>query len=113
MNHARAALRGGAVALALLIAAACAPGTGRAPQRHEIEIRNFLYEPPDLTVAVGDTVVWKDDDIVPHTATARDSTWDSGPIVDHQSWSYVATKPGTYPYGCTFHPEMTGTLVVK
>ena len=84
------------------------------PQTHTIEIRELKFQPSMLTVKVGDTVKWRNDDIVPHTATStKPKKFDSGILSVGSSWEYVATKRGTYLYDCTLHPNMKGTLVVQ
>lgn len=103
------------VATALLGLAAC-PGAGTSPEarRHVVEIRGFEYVPASLRVSAGDTVVWINRDAVPHTATASDDAWDSGSIAAEGTWSrVVAAAAGTVPYTCTFHPGMTGRLVIR
>ncbi len=69
--------------------------------------------PATLIVNVGDTVVWKNDDIVPHTATDRGKGFDSGSIEPGASWSYAASRKGTYFYYCAFHPNTKGKLIVR
>jgi plastocyanin len=71
------------------------------------------YLPATLVVNVGDTVVWKNEDIVPHTATDRGKVFDSGSIAPGASWNYVASKKGTYFYYCAYHPNTKGKLVVR
>ena len=91
-------------------------GTGcRAPaaRAHVIAIRAFQYLPESLTVATGDTVIWNNTDIVPHTATAAKQTFDTGSIDAKASARFVAADTGTHPYVCAFHPTMRGTLVVR
>ena len=84
------------------------------PQTHVIELRGMKMDPQVLTVNVGDTIEWKNDDIVPHTATTTDSKeFDSGSIAVGASWKYVAGKKGTFLYDCTFHPNMRAKLVVQ
>jgi plastocyanin len=82
-----------------------------------VVIRNFKFEPATVTVHVGDTVEWKNDGIVPHTATAdggaQKPAFDSGTIRKGAAWRYVARKKGTYHYTCTFHPNMKGKLIVQ
>jgi plastocyanin len=113
---------------ALLLLAACsgaghapAAGAGNAasssapaasPGAHVVTINNFKFQPADLTVKAGDTVEWKNEDIVPHSATDK-GVFDSGGIAKGGSWQWVATKPGTYYYICTLHPNMKGRLVVQ
>jgi plastocyanin len=84
-----------------------------APRTHTVMIHNFAFQPADLTVMVGDTVVWKNTDIVSHTVTAADGSFDSDEIKPGKSWKFVAKKAGTFMYGCSPHPNMHGTLTVK
>ncbi len=83
------------------------------PQTHTVLISGFKFVPETLTVNAGDTVVWKNEDIVPHTATADGKSFNSKSIESKASWKYVANKPGTYPYICAFHPTMKAKLIVK
>jgi plastocyanin len=77
-----------------------------------VKIRNFKFEPANLTIAVGKTVQFINLDEEPHTATATEGAFDSKALDTHQTWTYTATKPGTYPYICSIHPFMKGTLTV-
>ena len=100
--------------IALFIAGALGvQSTAAKPRTHTVAMRGMNYVPPSLTVNVGDTVVWKNEDTVPHTATDRGKSFDSGSIVSGASWSYVVKKKGTYSYYCTFHPTMNGKLIVR
>jgi plastocyanin len=85
----------------------------QAPQTHTVVIHNFAFQPPELTVNVGDTIVWSNTDIVSHTVTAADGSFDSDEIKPGKSWKFVATKAGTFAYACSPHPNMHGTLTVK
>lgn len=88
-----------------------------APKVVTVEIRDFKFEPATVTVHEGDTVEWKNDDSVPHTATEdvpdKKPAFDSGNIQTGASWRYVAQKKGTYNYICTIHPNMQATLIVQ
>lgn len=99
-----------AAAAALALATACG---SPPPRTHTVEIRGFAYVPATLSVAVGDTVVWINRDVVPHTATRDAAAWDSGTIDAEASWSLVAGAPGSQPYFCVFHPTMRGELIVR
>ena len=89
-------------------------GLSRAPTTHTVEIRGMEFHPAVLTVAVGDTVVWINRDIVPHTSTASGRTkWDTGQLLQGQAGRYVASSRGTTRYACTFHPTMRGTVIVR
>ena len=80
---------------------------------HIVTIKAMKYQPDQLEVKAGDTVEWKNEDIVAHTVTARDHSFDSGKIVPGKSWSTVVKSAGTIDYGCVPHPNMKGKLVVK
>ena len=85
------------------------------PEKHVIEINRFEFEPGRLNISVGDTVVWANYDLVPHTATAVDSTWDVSNIQEGTTGSniFVANEAGIFPYFCRFHPTMKATLIVE
>jgi plastocyanin len=89
---------------------AAGPVSGAAT--HRVTIEGMKFAPAALTVQRGDTIVWENRDMVPHTATAR-GTFDSGPIAAGKSWRYVGSKPGRYEVVCTLHPTMKATLVVE
>ena len=76
-----------------------------------VVIKNMKFNPPTLEVKTGDVVEWKNDDITPHTATFR--TFDSGTIDPDKTWRHTFTEPGSFPYSCTFHPDMKATITVK
>ena len=80
---------------------------------HTVVIENMQYNPPQLRVHRGDRIVWVNKDLFPHTVTAAAHAYDSGSIAANASWSYVASKAGEYPYGCTFHPTMKAILEVQ
>jgi plastocyanin len=93
-----------------------APGEtadGEATTGTSIEIKDYAFTPPTLTVSAGTTVTWTNNDAVPHTATASDGTFDSGNLNPGQSFAFTFAKPGDYAYACQYHAGMTGTIVVK
>jgi len=97
------------VGLWLLLAALTPP-----PKTHTVEIRGMEFHPAVLTVAVGDTIVWINRDIVPHTATAKGPTrWNTGQLVQGQVWHFVARRAGVARYVCSFHPTMHGKVVIR
>lgn len=103
-----------ALALVGLMAGVATAGrTVRAVgQTHAVRIKNFAFEPARLEVQPGDTVVWTNDDIVPHTATAKPG-FDSKGIEPGESWRFVVGATGRFAYVCTFHPTMKGEVVVR
>jgi plastocyanin len=88
------------------------PQTSQQTADATVKIRNFKFEPANLAIAVGKTVQFINVDEEPHTATATDGTFNSKALDTNQTWNYTATKPGTYPYICSVHPFMKGTLTV-
>ncbi|HET8835259.1 MAG TPA: plastocyanin/azurin family copper-binding protein [Gemmatimonadales bacterium] len=98
----------------LAFAGAAGPTPPTAPQRHVIEIKGMAFHPEVLQVNRGDTVVWVNRDIVPHTATStRKSAWDTGPLVQGKSGQHIARHKGEDPYFCRLHPVMLGKLIVR
>jgi plastocyanin len=66
-----------------------------------------------IEIATGTTIEWKNEDPVVHTVTADDNAFDSGNLEAGQVWRYTFERPGSYPFHCTTHPFMRGTVVVK
>ena len=82
--------------------------------RHVVEIRGMAFHPEVLQLQRGDTVVWINRDIVPHTATAsKASGWDTGALSQGQSGQYVVRHQGADPYYCRLHPTMQGKLIAR
>ena len=77
-----------------------------------IDIAGFKFGPPELDIAVGDTVTWTNSDAQAHTATAS-GTFDTGSIAPGKSATATFDTAGTFAYICSFHPFMKGTIVVK
>ena len=102
-----------AAAIAAVVALlALAPlAVGQAATR-TITIANFAFSPAPLTVLVGDTVVWKNQDSFAHTATSVAGGWDSGAIAGGASFSFTFSSVGTFSYICAFHSGMQGSIVV-
>jgi len=80
---------------------------------HTVVIEAMQFSPSQLEVNAGDTVIWKNKDPFPHTATSEKNGFDSKTINAGQTWTFVAKQKGTFPYLCTLHQTMRGTLVVK
>ena len=81
----------------------------------QANIQNFTHQ--DLTLQVGDTVVWIQQDQTIHTTrsglpTAPDGVWNSDFLSNGQTFSFTFTEAGTFPYFCAIHPSMTATVTV-
>jgi plastocyanin len=77
-----------------------------------VTIKDFKYAPPSISVSVGDTITWTNQDVAPHTATANDGSFDTGSLSKGKSGSHTFTKAGSFPYICSIHPSMKGTVTV-
>jgi plastocyanin len=77
-----------------------------------VTIKNFKFSPGSSSVHVGDTITWTNRDIAPHTATATDGSFNTGTINKDKSGSHTFTKAGTFPYICSIHPSMKGSVTV-
>lgn len=105
-----------AVALAVFFTS-IGQGAGTAvtskPRTHTVVVEGMKFEPETLTVKAGDTIVWVNKDLFPHSATASNSTFDSQVIAAGASWRYTPKKKGEVAYTCIFHPTMKAHIVVK
>ncbi|MDQ3854243.1 MAG: cupredoxin family copper-binding protein [Thermoproteota archaeon] len=71
------------------------------------------YNPNPIEIKVGDTVTWINDDSSRHTVTSsNDSTFDSDIMRRGERFSFTFDNVGEYPYFCTLHPSMVGTVIV-
>jgi plastocyanin len=77
-----------------------------------VTIKDFKFLPGTTSVSVGDTITWTNQDVAPHTATANDGSFDTGSLSKGKSGSHTFTKAGSFPYICSIHPSMKGTVTV-
>ena len=68
------------------------------------------FTPSTLTVAAGASVKFTNNGVAPHTATARDRSFDSGTMEAGDVYRHTFAGPGAFPYICAIHPQMTGTI---
>ena len=87
--------------------------SAQTPAAVEVKIDNFSFAPVEISVSAGTTVTWTNRDDIPHTVVSTDKVFKSKVLDTDDKYSYTFTKPGTYPYFCSVHPKMTGTVVVK
>ena len=94
---------------------AAEPGPPRShPQTHTIEISSMAFHPERLQVEPGDTIIWINRDIVPHTSTSlRKPGWDTGQLLQGQRGVWIPRRAGNSEYRCELHPTMVGRLVVR
>lgn len=82
-----------------------------APRQFTVTMANMSFGKLPEGVKVGDTIVWVNRDTVPHTATARDRSFDVR-IGQGQTVKMAVKKAGTFQIYCIYHPAMRGTLTV-
>jgi plastocyanin len=92
------------------IALGLATGAALAADR-DVTISGFAYSPDPVTINVGDTVTWTNDDAQAHTATGNG--WNTGDLGNGESGSVTFQAAGTFEYMCGIHPAMRGTVVVR
>jgi plastocyanin len=84
----------------------------------KVDIKDFLFTPSAITVAVGVKITFTNSDSAPHTATSgaspnADGVFDTGTLTKGQSKSVTVTKAGTYAYYCAIHPFMKASVTVR
>jgi plastocyanin len=71
------------------------------------------YAPNPITVPVGSTVTWTNNDAITHTSTSNTNAWSSGNIGPGGTFSTTLATAGSYQYHCAIHPGMVGTITVQ
>ncbi|GEM_PF-850253 len=105
----------GAAMVVVLVGAAagCSSSGPTAPKgaAATVVLEHVAFNPPVVTIHAGQTVAWLWED----QGIAHDVTFDAGfhsPLQSSGVWTHTFDHPGTYPYRCTQHLEMTGEVVV-
>ncbi len=90
-----------------------ASGVAAGPSaKHSVTIEATSYKPERITVKKGESVTWVNKDPFPHTVTGA-GKFDSKSIAANGKWTFRTTKTGEFPYICTLHPNMKGTIKVE
>ena len=89
-----------------LAPALCAAGT------HLVTIEGMAFHPAMVNVKPGDKIVWRNNDLVPHTATAA-GAFDSGAIAPGKSWTWTVRGKGSHGYVCVYHPGMKAAVGIE
>ncbi|RMI30558.1 cupredoxin domain-containing protein [Nocardia stercoris] len=87
-----------------------APAAPTGPD--SVVIDNFAFAPATLTVPVGTTVTWTNQDEEPHTVASSNGTFHSPGMGAKATYSFTFTRAGTFDYICSIHPFMHATVVV-
>jgi plastocyanin len=87
-----------------------ATAVATAPQ---VTVAQATFGPATLTIRVGATVTWVNNDGDLHTVTSSQGLFASPGMDSGDTFAYRFTAPGTYPYFCALHPHMKGTIIVQ
>ncbi len=87
------------------------PAEAAPPQQVAVSIQNFEFSPNTITVKVGTTVTWTNNDSAQHTVTG--GALDSPTLNQGQTYSHTFTQAGTSDYICIFHQSMRGKVIVE
>jgi plastocyanin len=106
--------------LTILIVCACSASPILAEQ-HTVGMAGWEFNPVELTIRVGDTVVWHNDDDTAHNV-AFEIEFADAPTLDkprkvrmEEKWAFTFDEAGVYKYTCKIHRkyDMNGVIVVK
>ncbi|MBT2467198.1 cupredoxin domain-containing protein [Streptomyces sp. ISL-66] len=123
-NRTRGAAVGAACVLLAIVGATSTSATPLSPpaststvtvESAEVRIQDFKFTPAEVKVTAGAKITVTNEDSAPHTLTATEGyAFDTGTIEAGKSATFTApSKPGSYPFFCSIHPQMKGTLIVS
>jgi plastocyanin len=108
------------ILLVALILTACSSGNGTTTAAtsspvsgSDVYLVNLAFSPATLTVKVGTTITWTNNDSMTHTVTSDNGVFDSGNLAPGQTFSYTFNNAGTFTYHCVIHTYMKGTIIVQ
>lgn len=94
-----------------------APAAKSEPAAGSVDIKTFMFQPDPVRVKAGTEVTWTNTDDILHTVTSGKRGKTTGEFDKkvnlNDKFSYTFDKPGTYPYVCTIHMGMDGTVIVS
>jgi plastocyanin len=79
----------------------------------KVTMKGFAFNPATVTIKVGETVTWENQDGANHNVIADDGSFKSADFGQGKTFSFTFTKAGTYTYSCHIHPNMKGTVIVQ
>ena len=89
-----------------------ASGCQKTQEQQKIIIKDFSFNPPELTVSAGTNITWVNNDQVTHDITIDNGLFDHD-LNPSESFSFEFNEPGEYTYHCDIHPSMKGKVIVK
>jgi plastocyanin len=97
--------------LVVLPLLALGPGEAAAPKVHTVVMAKMRFGPMPAQLKTGDTIVWVNRDLVPHTATSGPGGFDIR-LNGGERKTMTVARTGTFSVVCRFHPGMRATLRV-
>ena len=100
----------------LALQAVAPPFAAHSSTNWQVNIVGSTFNPFFLTINVGDSVTWINNDGTVHSTVSnpgQGDSWNSGGIGDGTNFTHVFNVIGRLTYFCDVHPEMTGTVVVQ
>ena len=83
------------------------------PVTTTVAIRDFVFAPAVVKIKLGEAIVWVNSDEEPHTVVAKDKSFRSSTLDTSQKFVQTFSAAGEFEYFCSFHPHMTGRIVVE
>lgn len=107
-------LTGFALLFTVLIITNSCTKSSDMPGANEVFMQGMAFTPSTITVNAGTTITWTNNDAVSHTVTSNTAgVFSSGTLSPNETFSNLFNTPGTFPYKCTIHSTMTGTVKVN
>lgn len=102
----------GILALSVAAMAGCSGGASSGETK-SVTITSAGYDPADLVIKKGTTVVWTNKDKTVHTVSSTKSVFDSGVIQPGDKFSHTFDKPGSFLYNCSINTSMSAEVLVQ
>lgn len=112
-DHMRSIFSAVLLGAGLVAGAAIAADKPRAAHEVTIKMSQEAFVPAQITVDAGTPITWTNNDTMPHSVTAQDGTFDSGPIQPGKQFKWTPQTAGAIDYHCIFHPSMTAVMTVR
>lgn len=88
-------------------------GDRTASTHTTVAMDGTTFVPPEVTVVLGEAVTWTNNDPFPHDVSSKAGGFQSRDLEPGDQWRFTPRAVGRFPYVCTLHPGMSGTLVVR
>jgi plastocyanin len=115
LSRPRRLVSGMALLSAILLAGIALGGwRDAAAANQSVSIDGFAFLPGTVSVAVGETVTWRNDQPnTPHTVSSDTAgVFDSGSLSTGSTFAQTFSAAGNFAYHCNIHPGMSGLVVV-